>query len=146
MCDERWHNITRGIRLRGSMSAAAQAALRQPTWCKLPPDKFSALVARADAGVPENVLLVRRPGALPPAAAGSPVGSRGHSALAGRAAWASTGASALGAHGLGLAGAPAGSGGRAEGLLVPIGFLGMPAAGAAAATPRGLPGARPLPS
>ena len=146
VCDERWANITRGIRLRGSMSPAAQAALRQPTWCKLPPDKFSALVSHADAGVPENVLLVRRAGALPPAAAGSPVGSRGHSTLAGGGAWASTGASASAAHGPGLAGAPAGTGGRGETLPVPSGLLGTPAAGTVAATPRGLPGARPLPS
>lgn len=150
VCDERWANITRGIRLRGSMSPAAQAALRQPTWCKLPPDKFSALVSRSDAGVPENVLLVRRAGAPPPAAAaaaaGSPVGSRERRAFAGRGAWAATGGSASTAHGSGLADAPAGTGGRGEGLPVPLGLLGTPAAGTAAATPRGLPGARPLPS
>ena len=150
VCDERWANITRGIRLRGSMSLAAQAALRQPTWCKLPPDKFPALVSRANAAVPENVLLVRRGAAPPPAAAAgaasSPAGSRENIALGGARAWAATGASASAVHGLGLAGAPAGGSGRGEGLPVPLGPFGMPAAGTVAATPRGLPGARPLPS
>lgn len=58
MCDERWHNITRSIRLRGAMALAAQEALRQPTWCTLPPDKFAPLVERASRAYPENILFV----------------------------------------------------------------------------------------
>ena len=63
MCDERWANVTRSIRLRGAMALAAQEALRQPTWCTLPPDKHAALLARkappaAAAAAPENVLFV----------------------------------------------------------------------------------------
>ncbi len=58
VCDERWHNITRSIRLRGAMALAAQEALRQPTWCTLPPDKFAPLVERASRAYPENILFV----------------------------------------------------------------------------------------
>ncbi|CAL8471301.1 g10843 [Coccomyxa elongata] len=58
VCDERWHNITRSIRLRGAMALAAQEALRQPTWCTLPPDKFAPLVERASRTYPENILFV----------------------------------------------------------------------------------------
>jgi hypothetical protein len=58
VCDERWHNITRSIRLRGAMALAAQEALRQPTWCTLPPDKFAPLVERASRAFPENILFV----------------------------------------------------------------------------------------
>ena len=57
VCDERWHNITRSIRLRGAIPMATQEALKQPTWCTLPPDKFEAVVARAPSKLPENILF-----------------------------------------------------------------------------------------
>ncbi len=70
MCDERWHNITRSIRLRGAIPMATQEALKQPTWCTLPPDKFEVVVERAPPKLPENILftykvLLGRPFALP---------------------------------------------------------------------------------
>ncbi len=40
------------------MALAAQEALRQPTWCTLPPDKFAPLVERASRAYPENILFV----------------------------------------------------------------------------------------
>ena len=57
MCDERWHNITRSIRLRGAIPMATQEALKQPTWCTLPPDKFEVVVERAPPKLPENILF-----------------------------------------------------------------------------------------
>ena len=57
VCDERWHNITRSIRLRGAIPMATQEALKQPTWCTLPPDKFEVVVARAPSKLPENILF-----------------------------------------------------------------------------------------
>ena len=57
MCDERWHNITRSIRLRGAIPMATQEALKQPTWCTLPPDKFEGVVERAPPKLPENILF-----------------------------------------------------------------------------------------
>lgn len=58
VCDERWYNLTRSIRLRG-LGFAGQESLRQPTWCTLPPDKFHALSARASQQQrPENILLI----------------------------------------------------------------------------------------
>ena len=58
VCDERWYNLTRSIRLRG-LGFAGQDSLRQPTWCTLPPDKFHALSARASQQQrPENILLI----------------------------------------------------------------------------------------
>ena len=58
VCDERWYNLTRSIRLRG-LGFAGQDSLRQPTWCTLPPDKFHALSARTSQQQrPENILLI----------------------------------------------------------------------------------------
>ena len=57
MCDERWHNITRSIRLRGAIPMATQEALKQPTWCTLPPDKFAVVVECAPPKLPENILF-----------------------------------------------------------------------------------------
>lgn len=58
VCDERWYNLTRSIRLRG-LGFAGQDTLRQPTWCTLPPDKFHALSGRASQQQgPENILLI----------------------------------------------------------------------------------------
>lgn len=57
VCDERWYNLTRSIRLRG-LGFAGQDNLRQPTWCTLPPDKFRAFAARASQKAPENILLI----------------------------------------------------------------------------------------
>jgi hypothetical protein len=68
VCDERWHNITRSIRLRGAMALAAQEALRQPTWCTLPADKFSVLAERASHAAPENILFVYKARAPAPLA------------------------------------------------------------------------------
>ena len=56
VCDERWHNITRSIMRRGSTAAAA---MKQPTWCKLPPEKFGLVATRVVSPVPENILLTR---------------------------------------------------------------------------------------
>jgi hypothetical protein len=42
------------------MALAAQEALRQPTWCTLPPGKFAPLVERASRTVPENILFVHK--------------------------------------------------------------------------------------
>ena len=39
------------------MGLAAQEALKQPTWCRLSPDKFPVLEARAHATAPENLLF-----------------------------------------------------------------------------------------
>ena len=56
VCDERWHNITRNLRLRGAMTLANQDFLqRQPTWCTLQPDKFESLAQRGHQRYPENV-------------------------------------------------------------------------------------------
>ena len=57
VCDERWYNITRSIRLKGAMGLAAQEALKQPTWCRLPPESFATLVQRASPKFPENILF-----------------------------------------------------------------------------------------
>ena len=57
VCDERWYNITRSIRLKGAMGLAAQDTLKQPTWCRLHPENFAALVQRASAKFPENLLF-----------------------------------------------------------------------------------------
>jgi hypothetical protein len=47
-------------RLRGAMGLAAQEALKQPTWCRLQPDMFDALVSHAHATYPENILFVAK--------------------------------------------------------------------------------------
>lgn len=39
------------------MGLAAQEALKQPTWCRLQPEQFPLLAARAHATAPENVLF-----------------------------------------------------------------------------------------
>ena len=57
VCDERWYNITRSIRLKGAMGLAAQEALKQPTWCKLFPESFATLVQRASPKFPELILF-----------------------------------------------------------------------------------------
>ena len=58
VCDERWHNITRNLRLRGAMTLANQDFLqRQPTWCTLQPDKFESLAQRGHQRYPENVSM-----------------------------------------------------------------------------------------
>ena len=44
-------------RSTGAMGLAAQEALKQPTWCRLSPDKFPVLEARAHATAPENLLF-----------------------------------------------------------------------------------------
>ena len=65
VCDERWYNLTRSIRLRG-LGFAGQDSLRQPTWCTLPPDKFHALSARTSQQQrPENILLIYKAAAKP---------------------------------------------------------------------------------
>ncbi len=147
VCDECWHNITRGIRLRGSMSAAAQSALRQPTWCKLPPDKFSALVARAPPVTPENILLVHRPAAPPAAAGRAALPPAGAAPAAAGWAWGSAagsgGAGPGGPAGLGAAGArgrpAAAAAGGGERVGAERGVWDSIAAGPA---PQGLHGAR----
>lgn len=59
VCDDRWGNITSALRGHGTFTAAAQAALQQPTWCKLRPDQFQML---ADYGheIPENIIMVHQ--------------------------------------------------------------------------------------
>ena len=71
MCDERWTNITRSIMRRGAMGLSTPPALKQPTWCTLPPDKFSQVAGRVTPPYPENILFTFR-GALPPDGADSP--------------------------------------------------------------------------
>lgn len=39
------------------MGLAAQEALKQPTWCRLQPEQYQLLAARAHATAPENVLF-----------------------------------------------------------------------------------------
>ena len=39
------------------MGLAAQEALKQPTWCRLPPESFATLVQRASPKFPENILF-----------------------------------------------------------------------------------------
>uniref|UniRef100_A0A383WPH4 Methyltransferase FkbM domain-containing protein n=1 Tax=Tetradesmus obliquus TaxID=3088 RepID=A0A383WPH4_TETOB len=57
VCDKRWGNVTRGMRLQVTLSPSAHA-MQQPTWCKLRPEQFQLLLDHADAAVPENVLFV----------------------------------------------------------------------------------------
>ena len=64
VCDERWYNLTRSIRLRG-LGFAGQDNLRQPTWCTLPPDKFRAFASRASQKAPENILLIYKAASKP---------------------------------------------------------------------------------
>lgn len=61
VCDERWHNITRSILRRGARSVAAPdgSSMKQPTWCKLPPDKFELVAGRVASNVAENILFTR---------------------------------------------------------------------------------------
>ena len=67
-CDDRWHEITRNILLRGGLVALpGQAPMKQPTWCRLPPDKFGAVTRRIHASHPENILLIYRPPSEAPA-------------------------------------------------------------------------------
>jgi hypothetical protein len=54
VCDERWYNITRSIRLKGGLQLES---LKQPTWCQLKPEIFSTVVQRASPKFPENVLF-----------------------------------------------------------------------------------------
>ena len=54
VCDERWYNITRSIRLKGGLQLEN---LKQPTWCQLKPEIFSTVVQRASPKFPENVLF-----------------------------------------------------------------------------------------
>lgn len=54
VCDERWYNITRSIRLKGGLQLEK---LKQPTWCQLKPEIFSTVVQRASPKFPENVLF-----------------------------------------------------------------------------------------
>ena len=62
VCDQRWHDITRGIFMRGTAVALpGQPPIKQPTWCRLQPDKFGAVAARVRSPHPENVLLIYRP-------------------------------------------------------------------------------------
>ena len=59
VCDARWHDITRSIFMRGaSLTLPGQPPMKQPTWCRLQPDKFGAVAARVRSPHPENVLLV----------------------------------------------------------------------------------------
>lgn len=72
VCDERWYNLTRSIRLRG-LGFAGQDSLRQPTWCTLPPDKFHALSARTSQQQrPENILLIYKTAPKPQPAVAAP--------------------------------------------------------------------------
>ncbi len=52
VCDERWYNITKSIRLRGAIGLAAQEALKQPTWCRLHPETFPLLATHARPDAP----------------------------------------------------------------------------------------------
>ncbi len=54
VCDERWYNITRSIRLKGGLQLES---LKQPTWCQLKPEIFSTVIQRASPKFPENVLF-----------------------------------------------------------------------------------------
>ena len=51
----------------GSVALPGQAPMKQPTWCRLPPDKFGAVARRIHGPLPENILLIHRPPSEPPA-------------------------------------------------------------------------------
>ena len=67
VCDERWYNITRSIRLKGGLQLES---LKQPTWCQLKPEIFSTVVQRASPKFPENVLFKYQAKSASNAAAG----------------------------------------------------------------------------
>ena len=61
-------------RSTGAMGLAAQEALKQPTWCRLSPDKFAVLEARAHATAPENLLFTYKNHAAAAASTASKAG------------------------------------------------------------------------
>jgi len=63
-------------RSTGAMGLAAQEALKQPTWCRLSPDKFPVLEARAHAIAPENLLFTYKNHVAAAASAGSSAASQ----------------------------------------------------------------------
>ena len=67
------------------MGLAAQEALKQPTWCRLSPDKYPVLEARAHATFPENLLFTYKNPAAG-AAAGSAGVDPGQHSVAGNSA------------------------------------------------------------
>jgi len=63
-------------RSTGAMGLAAQEALKQPTWCRLSPDKFPVLEARAHATAPENLLFTYKNHVAAAASTGSSAASQ----------------------------------------------------------------------
>ena len=59
------------------MGLAAQEALKQPTWCRLSPDKFPVLEARAHATAPENLLFTYKSQAAAASAGSNPASQLG---------------------------------------------------------------------
>jgi hypothetical protein len=66
VCDERWHNITGKFRMRKGLGVSADL-FKQPTWCRLAPTNFPALVQRASPKFPENILFTFRDAVPSPA-------------------------------------------------------------------------------
>lgn len=61
MCDERWQNITRSIKLQTAVGLPPPETLQQPTWCQLQPLRFANVAQRVPRGKAENILLTRKP-------------------------------------------------------------------------------------
>ncbi|GMH40318.1 hypothetical protein BSKO_08222 [Bryopsis sp. KO-2023] len=60
VCDHRWVQLTKGMRVGAFFFSSMYQQLKQPTWCKLKPDEFDWLVENAQENVPENILFVHR--------------------------------------------------------------------------------------
>ena len=54
VCDERWYNITRSMRLKGGLQLES---VKQPTWCTLTPSQFLTVIQQASSKFPENILF-----------------------------------------------------------------------------------------
>ena len=60
VCDERWANITRSIKLQAAVGLPPPETLRQPTWCHLQPQRFANVAQRVPHSKAENILLTHR--------------------------------------------------------------------------------------
>lgn len=58
VCDERWDNVTRSIKLQAAVGLPRPETLKQPTWCHLKPHRIASIVQRVPRDRPENVLLL----------------------------------------------------------------------------------------
>ncbi|KAK9792043.1 hypothetical protein WJX73_001872 [Symbiochloris irregularis] len=50
VCDERWTNVTRSVKLQATVGLPPPDTLQQPTWCHLKPSRFANVAERIPSG------------------------------------------------------------------------------------------------